>query len=163
MEEIRIGFGRREKRKTLLRLAALVALFGVVGIIKDTPSQAGSPWTIPVVLAMLLILAATTLLNHTWGTTLLTPTGIVMQTLLRRRTVPWDQITRIEVKRRSGLLGNPRMVARIHRTNGAAIELPGLQQSGTGQSKPDFQERVGVLLRYWQQATGRTEAVLVTP
>lgn len=163
MEEICIGFGEPQKRAALLRMAGLAALVAVVGVVLYPSGNGNSPWLVPVVLTAGLALAATTLAKRAWGTTLLTQDGVVLRPLLQpSRSVPWDRTTRIEVKRRSGLRGTAWMVVRVHLADGSAVELPGLQQSGLGQSKEEFQEQVGVILGYWQQATGRTEKALVT-
>ncbi|WP_370094210.1 hypothetical protein [Streptacidiphilus sp. MAP12-20] len=111
----------------------------------------------------MLVLALATLVNHGWSTTTLTPEGMVLASLTSRRTVPWNRINRIEVRRRTGRYGTAWMEARILLADAPPLRLPGLQQAWGSQSKEEFQDHVGVMLRYWQQETGRTEAVLVRP
>ena len=142
-------------------MGGAVVLAGVIAALVGSDAPAASAWVIVGVVALFLVTTAVSLVNLTWGVTLLTPTAMVLTSPGRRRTVPWDRVTRIEVLRRNGRWGRTWIVARIHLTDGPPVQLPGLLQGAAGQPKAEFQERVGVLLDSWQQATGRTEAVLV--
>jgi hypothetical protein len=143
-------------------MGGYVVLVGLVAVLVETKSD-GTDWAALGMLAVILVLAMVTLLRYGSGATLLTPSGMVLSTLFSKETVPWDRISRIEVRRRNGRLGTTWLIARIHRADGSPVPLPGLVEARSGLPKAEFQDQVGVLLNYWQQATGRTEKVLVTP
>ncbi|MEU6462936.1 PH domain-containing protein [Streptomyces sp. NPDC046976] len=162
MEEIRLGFGPREQRDIRLRALGLTGLFGAVALFVVSRSD-GPGWPALVLLAAALALGVLTLLRYGSGTTLLTPSGVVLATWFGRRTVSWERITRIEVRRRVGRYGSAWMIARIHLADARPMPLPGLVEAKSGLPKAEFQSQVRTLLGYWQQATGRTEMVLFTP
>ncbi|KQV24103.1 MULTISPECIES: PH domain-containing protein [unclassified Kitasatospora] len=161
MEAIRIGFGPVGMRRTKLRMAGMVLLFGGVAALVVVGNAGGNGALLGGAVGVLLLVALTSLVNHGWSSTTLTSVGLVLAGPTRRTTVPWDRITRIEVRRRSGRYGVTWMEARILLADAPPVRLPGLQEAWGGHSKKEFQDYVGVLLRHWQQATGHTEAVLV--
>ncbi len=145
-----------------MRAFGLVVLVGLVAVLVVTKSH-GTNWTALAVLVVALITGVLTMLRYGSGATLLTPSSVVLTTVFGRKSVPWDQVTRIEVLGRTGRFGQYWRIARIHRTDARPLPLPGLVEAGSGLSEAEFQEQVRTLLNYWQQATGRTEKILITP
>jgi hypothetical protein len=145
-----------------MRALGFVVLVGLVAVLMVARSH-GTNWTALAVLGVALITGVLTMLRSASGATLLTPSSVVLTTVFSRKSVPWDQVTRIEVLGRRGRYGRYWRIARIHRTDARPLPLPGLVEAGAGLSKAEFQEQVRTLLNYWQQATGRTEEVLFTP
>ncbi|WP_433916995.1 PH domain-containing protein [Streptomyces sp. NBC_01744] len=93
-------------------------------------------------------------INRMLGITLLTPEGMQLRTLVSRRRIPWDDITKIEVERRSGQ-GGPWQVVRVHVARGRPVVLPGAMQSLRGQDEAAFQRSVNMIHSCWQQATAQ--------
>ncbi len=162
VEEIRLGFGPRERRDVRLRAIGLAGLIVAAALfLMSRPDGIDRPALVLLVVAFVIIVL--TLLRYGSGATLLTPAGVVLATRFGRRTVPWERITRVEVCRRSGMFGPAWMIARIHLADGRPMPLPGLVEAKSGLPKAEFQSQVRTLLDHWQQATGRTETVLFTP
>jgi hypothetical protein len=163
VDEIRLGFGPREKRRIRIRLAVFVAAIALLAPVVFAGAMKANPVATVIVLAAALGFVAVKQLQYASEATLLTPQGVVLTSWLSRRTILWDQITRVEARRRvAGRTGTPRMFAYLHCADGVAIRVPGLLEARFGLPKQEFQDQLGVLLGRWQQETSRTEPVLVT-
>jgi hypothetical protein len=162
VEEIRLGFGLREKRRIRIRLAVYAAAILLLAPVGFSGAFHANPVATVIVLVAVVALGAVRKLEYASEATVVTAEGVVMVIGVRRRTVRWEQITRIEARRRVTLSGTPRMFAYLHLEDTGPIRLPGLVEARFGLSKQDFQDQIGVLLQQWQQQTSRTEAVLVT-
>ncbi|MFI5532153.1 PH domain-containing protein [Kitasatospora sp. NPDC051853] len=161
MEETRIEIGPAGRGRTKRRMAGMVLLFGGVATMAVLRDAGGNGAVVGAAVGVLLLVVLATHVEQGWGSTTLTPAGLVLTSLTGRRTVPWERITRIEVRRRARRYGGSWVEARILLADAAPVRLPGLLEAPGGHTKQEFQDRLGVLLRHWQQATGRTEGVLV--
>ncbi len=146
-----------------VRLAVLVTVAAVLAPIGFDRAMKVDPVGTVIMLAAALGLGAFKQLEYASEATLLTPQGVVLNSRLKRRTVPWQEITRIEARRRVTVpTGTPRMFAYLHCAGTAPIRVPGLLEARFGLPKQEFQDQLGVLLERWQRETSRTDAVLVT-
>ncbi|WP_344447773.1 hypothetical protein, partial [Kitasatospora nipponensis] len=105
MDEIRIGFGPVGLRRTKLRMAGIVVLFGGIAALMVAQDAGGNGPVVGGAVGVLAVVALTSLVRHGWSSTTLTPAGLVLASPGSRRTVPWERITRIEVRRRTGRYG----------------------------------------------------------
>jgi len=99
--------------------------------------------------------------NRMLGTTVLSSAGMRFSTFGSRRLIPWDQITKIEVRPQGGR-GKSGQEVRAHRSSGRPLVIPGVMHSLSADSTAEVEEKVRAICSHWEEATGQPQGPVYT-
>lgn len=126
-------------------LAALMFLVLPAERVQDSGSLADRLWAVAV-FALLWLILLLALLNARHGRTLLTKDGLRFHTWLSRRYIPWQDITRIEVRTHRSW-----QHIRVHHAKGWHRTIPGIFTDEPVDES--FDEKLRTIQRYWRMAS----------
>ncbi|MCX5529823.1 hypothetical protein OG785_04510 [Streptomyces sp. NBC_00006] len=115
-----------------------------------TAAAAARWWCIGGV-AVFYSLVLSAMVSQGAGATLLTSEGMELRTLFKCWSVPWGEVTKIEVRYRTGRSGTWRYV-RVDRVQGKAITVPGAFTVRWSDRK--FDAKFAAIQEYWVRSVG---------
>ncbi|MFB7224677.1 hypothetical protein [Streptomyces sp. NPDC056227] len=158
MGEIRLGLGRRDLKRNRWTIGGMGVVCAAVGAAiwwlpanrtSTQPNPDRGAWLLGI--AVFWILLAVYMINQARGATYLAPDHIRLQSFVKRRSIPWNEVTRFEERQRHNR-GGPYWDVRVHRTKGRPLTMPGLFTSG--RRDPEFDENLVKLHTHWASAKG---------
>lgn len=95
------------------------------------------------------LIALLYMVNRGYGRTLLMLNGMEVRTFVSRRSIPWDEIARIERRRHQTRSGTWWDVCAV-RIHGRSLTIPGAFTRSARDAK--FEENLAVIREYWSRA-----------
>jgi hypothetical protein len=151
MPDVWIGFTDAARRRnwwwtgvlTLIHAGAAVAM----GFSAPAPNRWG--WVIGVGVTWVAVLFY--MINHGYGRTLLTASGMEFRTFVSRRSIPWSEIAGIE-KREHLTRGGSWWDLRAVRVRGRSLAIPGA--FATRMWDAEFEQQLVAIHERWSRAVG---------
>jgi len=162
VDETRIAFSSRSRGKTFIGLAAGTLVIGVLAGLSFATAARGdrsAGWISAGVWVGVWLPLTFYVLNLALGKTVLSSAGIRFSTFVSRRFIPWDQITKIEVQKRSGRNGSWQVI-RAHRSSGRPRVLPGAMSSPD--STAEIEKKARAICSRWEEVTGQPQSPVFT-
>lgn len=146
-----MGLDAGARRRNWWWTAVLTLIFAGMAAAVSWSAQGGASLSAGAVGAAWLC-AVFYMVNRGYGRTLLTPDGMRFHTFLSRRSIPWSDVTGIEVKphyTRNGAW----WYVRVQRVHGRSLSVPGIFTAR--QHDALFESNSTVVRAYWLQTMDR--------
>ena len=156
MPEIWVGLDARARRKNWWWTGLLTLWFGMMAALCLLPQSnmrtVTDRWWWVGVIGTFWLAALFYMTNRGYGKTLLAPDRMQFRTFVSRRSIPWHEVTKIEMHRHQTVRGGSWWQARVHRVNGRPLTIPGAFTNHRHDSA--FEEKIGAIHNYWVRTVG---------
>jgi hypothetical protein len=151
-----IGLDADARRRNWGWTWVLTVIFGALAVMSALIREPDHWWFVGVTSGGGL-LSFCYMVNRGYGWTLLTAEGMRFRTFFSRRSVPWDQVVRIEKRYHRARSGGWWDVWAVRRRR-RALRIPGVFTS-TSRITADFESKLTLIRSYWSRSRSGAQAV----
>ena len=161
VDDLQIRLNDTDRRALILALGISSVITVGVAVVCEAKATGPGLWIMPVICAAAWLWLAATFLNRAYGTAVADADGIELRSPANRRTVAWQAVSGIEIELRVNR-GGSCWYASLRLADGGSVKIPGLLCPQAAEERvAAFRATAEQVCVRWQQATGRTEGVLV--
>ncbi|MFC0432450.1 PH domain-containing protein [Kutzneria buriramensis] len=151
-----IGLDADARRRNRGWTWVLTVIFGALAVVSALVGSRDHWWFVGVT-GGIGLLAFCYMVDRGYARTILTAEGMRFRTFFGRRSVPWDQVVRIEKRCHRARSGGWWDIWVVRR-RGRALRIPG-GFTGTSRITADFDAKLTVIRSYWSRARSGGQAV----